>query len=432
MHLAHRAYVLLVLTAILAIAGIWSSRPAMAGLWRWPAILLLGGVAFESASRRRRRWWLELQAAPRAFLGRPQPAALVLHNEAAGPLTIEYLPPLPPGLEGPREARRLTAAGRSLARDALELMPVRLGVQSWPVATARALGRLKLAWWSREQPIGGSLIIAPDLVRSPEALSRGLPAGAQPFRGAGAGSELHQLRSYVRGDPLSHIDWKATARSRRLVSRELSEDQHLDVLIAIDAGRSSRIRAGQLDRLGLYANIAARFAESAVRNDDRVGLIVFCDRPLALAAPARGRRAALAVRRALERLAPRRAESDPLDAAMRARALLKHRSLIVLLTDLEDPTAGDALARAVRLLSPPHLLVVAAVESAELAAAAAHETPAAADPWVTLAAREQRARAARRCALLRRLGAPALMAPHEELGQRVLAEYERLRRARRI
>jgi uncharacterized protein (DUF58 family) len=432
MHLAHRAYVLLALTALLAIAAIWSLQPALEGWWRWPAVLLCAGIAIEGASVRRRRWRIELEAAPRAFLGRPQRASLVLRNESASPVTVEYLAPLPPALEGPKEARRLTAGGASLARDAFHFTPVRLGLTSWPPLQARVLGRLGLAWWSHEQPLGGALVIAPDTARAPELRPRGPRAGRQPARGPGAGSELHQLRDYVRGDPLSHIDWKATARCRRLVSRELSEDQHLDALIVIDAGRSSRIRAGELDRLGLYANIAARFAESATRNDDRVGLMVFSNRPLATRALARGRRAVLGVRQALERLTPHRAESDPLGAAMRARAMLKHRGLIVLLTDLEDPTAAEALGQAVRLLSPPHLVVLAGVQSAELAAAAAGEAPDGTGPWLSLAAREQRARAARQCGLLRRLGAPALTAPGEELGERVLAEYERLRRARRI
>ncbi|MFX9089562.1 DUF58 domain-containing protein, partial [Acinetobacter baumannii] len=80
---------------------------------------------------------------------------------------------------------------------------------------------------------------------------------------------------YVQGDPPARIDWKATARARRLVTREFSEDQHLDVLVAIDAGRFSTVRAGHLDRFGLYANVASRFAEVVTPNDDRIGLVVF-------------------------------------------------------------------------------------------------------------------------------------------------------------
>ena len=56
MHLAQRAYALLVLTAILAITGLWSSDPAFVGLWRIPAALLLLGLAFESIEVRRAGW----------------------------------------------------------------------------------------------------------------------------------------------------------------------------------------------------------------------------------------------------------------------------------------------------------------------------------------------------------------------------------------
>jgi uncharacterized protein (DUF58 family) len=123
----------------------------------------------------------------------------------------------------------------------------------------------------------------------------------------------------VPGDPLGSIDWKATARSGRLVAREFSEDQHLDIVLAIDAGRLSRVRAGELDRLGVYANLAARFAEGAVPSDDRVGLVVYADRPLVVSAPGRGRAAVVRIRRGLEGLAPGLAESDPVAAAVRIR-----------------------------------------------------------------------------------------------------------------
>ena len=105
----------------------------------------------------------------------------------------------------------------------------------------------------------------------------GESAGETPRRLPGVGVELLQLRDYVSGDALSRIDWKATARRGSLVSREYSEAQHLEILLVIDAGRGSRVRAGALDRLGLYANVAARLAEHAVSIEDRVGLLVYAD-----------------------------------------------------------------------------------------------------------------------------------------------------------
>jgi len=432
MHLAQRTYILLVLTAVLAIAGLWSSAPELAGLWRWPLGLLLLGVALESWWMRRMPVRAELDIAARGFLGRPQSAAFAFHNSGPRPLDIEYVPVMPPGFEGPGGTRHLTAPGAAAVSDPLMLTPVRLGAHAWPALPARVLGRLGLIWWSHEQALAREVVVAPDVVHAARARARGISSGSRPRRAAGAGSELHQLRSYVPGDPLARIDWKATARLGSLISREFSEDQHLDILIAIDAGRSSRVRAGQLDRLGLYANIAARFAESATPNDDRIGLLVFSDRPLALVPPTRGLGAIMRLRRALEQLAPESTESDPLAAAVRIRALLKHRSLVVLLTDLADAALAEALVRAVRLLSPPHLVVVAGAHSPQIAALATRPARGWRDPWVALAAREHEERAARQRTLLRELGAPVIAAPEELLEQAVLEEYELLRRSRRI
>ena len=254
----------------------------------------------------------------------------------------------------------------------------------------------------------------------------------RPRRTVGAGSELHQLREYVQGDPLARIDWKATARTARFITREFTEDQHLDVLVAIDAGRLSRVRAGKLDRFGLYSNIAARLAEVVTPNDDRVGLVVFSDRTLAVCAPERGAPAIMRIRHTLENLNVEAAESDPVAAAVRIRWMLKHRTLVIVLTDLDDAAVAEQLARSVRLLSPPHLVVVAGVHSAEIAALAHREPASWRDPWIALAAQEHEIRATAQRLLLRKLGAPVIATKEELLEQAVFAEYESLRRSRRV
>ncbi len=356
MHLAERGYALILLTALLAIAGTWSSEPALEGAWRWAALLLLTGLAVESYFLSRTRIEIDIETAPRARLGREQPGAFAFRNDSSRDLEIEYAPVVPAGFEPFDAARRVSAPRRGVGRDAFALLPIRLGPQSWPAVPARVLGRLGLAWWPRTFGVSRDMTVGPDSLRAPRRRPSGAPTGMRPRRVVGAGSELHQLRTYVRGDPLARIDWKASARARRLITREFSEDQHLDILVAIDAGRFSRVRAGRLDRFGLYSNIAARLAEVVTPNDDRIGLVVFSDRTLAVCAPERGMAAVTQIRRTLERLSVQSAESDPVSAAMRVRALLKHRTLIVLLTDLDDALVSEQLARAVRLMSPPHLV----------------------------------------------------------------------------
>ncbi|HEX4648026.1 MAG TPA: DUF58 domain-containing protein [Steroidobacteraceae bacterium] len=431
MHLAQRAHVLVLLTAVLGIAAIWSSEPGLGDLWRIPAALLLLGLAFESWLVPRLPLAAQVDVPERLFLGRPQAAAAVFVNDSTRSLELQYAPAAPPGIEAPARLRRVRAPARGRCRDELSLLPVRLGPQSWPALPARVLGPLRLAWWRRELRPGQHLVVAPDTLRT-RVRPRGLGGGARPRRVAGAGAELHQLRAYIAGDPLARIDWKATARSGSLITREFSEDQHLDILVAIDAGRFSRVRSGPLTRFGRYANLASRLGEIVTMHDDRIGLVVYADRVLASCAPGRGVAGVMRLRRVLEQVAVQPAESDPTAAAVSMRALLRHRALIVLLTDLDDANIADQLGRAVRLLSPPHLVVVAGVLSAEIRAlrvATARSWP---DPWVALAAAEHETRAAGQRLLLQRLGTPVIAAPAELLEQQVFAQYEALRRSRRV
>ena len=431
MHLARRSYLLLMLTAVIAIAGIWSSDRALARLWHVPAALLLLGLAAEGLMVRHLKPGTRLDTATPAFLGRLQPGAFVFANDTGRALALEYAPATPAGFEAAADVRRLRLPPRTACEDGLSLLPVRLGPQLWPQLPARLRGPLALAWWDLALTPQAQCLVAPDTLRG-SARVHGLAAGTRARRSAGAGQELYQLRGYARGDPLTRIDWKATARTGQLISREYSEDQHLDIFIAIDAGRLSRVRAGALDRLGLYSNAAARLAEIVTHNDDRVGLIVYAERVLASCPPARGLAAVVRVRSALAGLPARGAESDPIVAAITTRKLLRQRALIVLLTDLDDANIAAALARAVRLLAPPHLVLVAGVHSGEiegLARASAREWQ---DPWIALAAAEHEERANRQRLLLQRLGAPVVAASAQRLESVLFEYYEALRRSRRI
>jgi uncharacterized protein (DUF58 family) len=306
-----------------------------------------------------------------------------------------------------------------------------LGAGSFEPLQARLLGRLSLAWWSRELPRPQSFTVAPDSLPRGARPIAGESAGETPRRLPGLGAELLQLRDYVSGDALSRIDWKATARRGSLVAREYSEAQHLEILMVVDAGRASRVRAGELDRLGLYANVAARLAEHAVTVEDRVGFIVYADRVLTSSLPDRGMRAVARLRRALETLDSARGESSPLAAAMHVRRLLRHRGLVIWLTDLADPARTDALLQAVKALVPRHQPIVAAPHAAEIEHLAKGSPREWRDASVSLVARDYRERAQLQVATLRRQGAVVLDEPDHRLDQAVLDAYLQLRRRRR-
>jgi len=431
MHLARRGYVLLLLTAVLAVVAVWSDDRRLGWWWQLSAGLLLLGLALESLLARRAAPAARLAIEPRAYLGRAFEAAFIFGNDSRRPLALEYVPLTPAGFAPREDVRRLTAPARGSTSDTVTLRPVRLGRQVWPALPARLLGALALAWWSRRLPLAAEVMVAPEALAS-RVRVRGMTGGARARRVAGAGAELHQLRDYLPGDPLNRIDWKASARARSLITREYSEDQHLDVLVAVDAGRLSRLRCGELDRFALYGNIAARVAEVATHYDDRIGLVVYADRVLATRPPSRGLAATIALRQALERSGVQATESDPTVAAVSIRGLLRHRALVILLTDLDDASVAHQLARAVRLLAPPHLVLVAGVQSGEIAQLARAHARDWQDPYVSLAAAEHEGRTAGQRALLARLGAPVVAAPAARLEEELFARYESLRRARRV
>src|SRR5689334_8500630 len=99
MHLTQRTYVLLMLTAVLAVMGVWSSDPALGDLWRLPAVLVLIGLAYEGLFIRKTSVSAEVETAPRAFLGRELKAAFTFHNGASRALALVYAPVVPVGVE---------------------------------------------------------------------------------------------------------------------------------------------------------------------------------------------------------------------------------------------------------------------------------------------------------------------------------------------
>ena len=196
--------------------------------------------------------------------------------------------------------------------------------------------------------------------------------------------------------------------------------------------RTSALRAGELDRLGHYINLAARFAEHAVAQDDRVGVMLFADQPLAMLAPGRGIGTVLRIRQMLTAATPKLAESNPLNAALRIRTLVRHRSLIVMLTDVDDATVAGQLATAARLLLPKHLPLIAGMSSPEAEAMRTAPAHSWLDPYESLAAQEYCSRLERNVRALRALGAPALVTRPELLERAVFDAYAEFRYRRRV
>ncbi|HEY0940219.1 MAG TPA: DUF58 domain-containing protein [Steroidobacter sp.] len=432
MHLRLNGLVFAVLTALVAILGAWSGDPDLDRLWLLPLALLLLGLAYEGWVVMRAHPGLSIDAPARGVLGRPMALHLLFRHSLQRDVEMQAAPAAPDAIEIATDIRSVTVAPGTSSAIELRVTPRRLGQHTWPSMQARVAGPLGFAWWSRRLDADFSLMVVPEMLRDGGRRLGAMGGGMHAQAAVGAGAEILQLRDYRVGDPQNAIDWKATARRGQLVSRDFTEDQHLDIVIAIDAGSTSALRAGELDRLGHYINLAARFAEHAVAQDDRVGVMLFADQPLATLAPGRGMGTVLRIRQMLTAATPKLAESNPLNAALRIRMLVRHRSLIVMLTDVDDATVAGQLASAARLLLPKHLPLIAGVSSAE--AEAMRKAPAHTwlDAYESLAAQEYCSRLDRNVHALRALGAPALVRRPELLERAVFEAYAEFRKRRRI
>src|SRR5512143_1521650 len=106
----------------------------------------------------------------------------------------------------------------------------------------------------------------------------------------GQGMEFFEVREYQPGDEVRTIDWNVTARMRRPFVKRYIEERELTVMLAVDLSGSERFGTVRRFKSELATELGAVLAMSAVRNNDRVGVMLFTDRVEHVVPPAKGRR----------------------------------------------------------------------------------------------------------------------------------------------
>ena len=432
MSLRRNALWLVLLLVAIAVGGDWNRHLGFHGWWALPGALLLLGLAYESRYVSRCGLKFEVDLPAQLYLGRRASLGLLFtHRLERRSVAFEFALTAPEFVDIETDVVRVDIESRSICRVERIAAAGRLGEFTWPPLPGRVAGPLGLAWWSKTLRCEQKVKVVPDLLRSMAEVKSMAAIGESPAALSGGGAEVLRLREYRAGDPPRLVDWKATARAGRLISRDFSQDRGLQIVLVVDAGRSSQLRAGTLDRFGHYVNVAARLAQFAADREDLVGLVVYADRPLAAVAPARGSAAVSRLRAILGATRIERTESNPVYAVTRVKSLVRHRSLIIVLTDFDDASAHSQLAQAVRFLLPKHLPFVAGLSSAA-AEAMSHAAPQNwLDPYRALAAQEYCSGLERKVRALNAMGAPALAARPEQLEGAVFAAYERFSRQRR-
>ena len=175
------------------------------------------------------------------------------------------------------------------------------------------------------------------------------------FRGRGI--EFDELRPYVPGDDVRSIDWKAMARTGEPLIRRYREDRDLTLLLAVDVSASQSAGALERTKGDLAAEICAVLALAAIRNKDRVGLLLFASQPERYVRAAGGRTHVLRVVREILWAQPKTSGTDIGAALEYLTSVQKRRATVFLVSDF----LSDGYARQLRAAARRHDIIAVRV-----------------------------------------------------------------------
>jgi uncharacterized protein (DUF58 family) len=376
--------------------------------------------------------------APESFsVGRPSECTYRWHNAAPRQAQLSVRETRPELLGGVMAPRDVHVSAGGTRRDTLAVTALRRGREEggWlavrsrgPMGLAQRQGRIEIPWHVTVYPS----LPASRLRASVAEAVRRRESGLATLRRPGEGRQFESLREWVPGDDTRHIDWKATARRRKVIARQFEEERRQQVQLVLDAGRLLTAEVGGEARMEYVVRAALWLAFAANYHDDNVGVMVFSDTVEHYVAPQRGRRGLRQVLDVLAVVEPRMVEPD-YPAAFRYLAVRnRKRALTVLFTDVIDRVASEAMVAHVSSLRPRHLPLVVTLRNPDLDRAATERPVAVGEAYRKAAAEELLTARAAALGDMRRSGAVVLDVPPERASRSVVEQYLELKRRGRL
>lgn len=164
----------------------------------------------------------------------------------------------------------------------------------------------------------------------------------------GRGMEFDEVREYQPGDDIRTIDWNVTARTGAPFIKRFCEERELTVVLLVDVSASGIFGSVSRAKLDLAVEMAALLMFSALKNNDKVGLLTFADRVCDYFPPRKGKANVLRLIRQLVAVEPVAAETNLAVALDYLNRVQKRRAVVFLLSDFLAPAAHHAMAIANR------------------------------------------------------------------------------------
>ena len=261
-------------------------------------------------------------------------------------------------------------AGTS-ATAALALLPRRRGRVVVRQLWLRWHGPLALAQFVRRVPVDRSIDVLPN-IRGVQAaalqfFAREAIYGTRVLQERGEGTEFDSLKEYVLGLDTRFIDWKHSARHRKLVCKEFRIERNHPVVLAFDTGHLMVEPIDGVPRLDHAISAGLLLAWIALRGGDLVGTYGFDAAVRHYVAPMRGMAALGQLQRATAELTYHHEETNFTLGLAELAVRLRRRALVVLFTDFVDTVTAELLVESVRLVAQRHIVVFASLRDPYLA-----------------------------------------------------------------
>lgn len=361
-------------------------------------------------------------------LGTANPVRIRLRNaqnlRVKGAVRDEY----PDGMESGDNVIPIDMGQRSEADVLYHVLPLGRGDFEFGNIYVRVMGPIGLIIRQIMYPMKQSVKVYPNLLDMKRyeielRHEHTVQPGQKIVRMRGRGTEFEQLREYVPDDEFRSVDWKASARRGKLVTRQYQEEKAQNVMIVLDSGRVMGPVLQGLTKLDHSINAAMMLAHVASIRGDKVGLMTFAEDIINFSAPKAGKSQTLSLLSLTYNLKDASGDSNYYRAIPYFTRKWTRRSLVVFFTDLVDPESSKPLISQISSLARKHLCMCVAMADPAIVEAANGPFVEPADAYKAAAARQALQARKLAAAQLTRLGAVVLDVTPDSFTPAVVNEY---------
>jgi uncharacterized protein (DUF58 family) len=361
-----RRYLWLALVPLVVLLGGQGAPAAIVAAWILMGLLLVTFVVDGMLAGRRPHLRMYRETPGQLHVDQPHRIAWIVENPNAFPLELLLADRVPEGARADPPVLEVHVPARSRATYPYQLTPSERGMTTFGDLAYRIRGPLELAWAQKRLPARLEIRCLPHLANATAAelaQRRALlrQAGSHRYRWRGAGTAFESLREYSPQDDMRWVDWKATARLSRPISRNFEVERHQQVMLLVDASRALSTFCGERTKFDAMLEAAILLARSALDQGDSLGLVVFADQVDAYLHPRRERAQMTAVIEHLYARRPRLVEPNFEAALTLAATRSARRTLFIILTDVTVIEAARRMLQYLAILSRRHLPLVVTI-----------------------------------------------------------------------